>query len=105
MRYSLNPIWLLLLYSIAGYNPQEIADICAWPVNTVTKRIRQWQIQPPYPTPKGESLRKYVDATRRTKGDAAARRAVAKLIVLMAGPRIRVYRRSPNPCPTNRTIR
>lgn len=86
MRSLLTPLWLVVLYSIAGYGPREVAAIGGWSVKTVTARIKQWQIEPSELTPKGRALRKYIDTIRKLKGNAAARRAVAKLLMEIAGP-------------------
>lgn len=91
MRYPLSPIWLVVLYDIAGYSEAEIAELGDWSLKSIKAGLAEWKIPAYDLTPKGREIRKHIDRIRETQGKTAAMNAIANLLVEIAPP-IRVYR-------------
>lgn len=92
MAYRISPIWLMVLYSIAGFTETEIAELSGWSLKAIERGLKQWEIAPSDNTPKGQDIRRFIETIRVKQGNTAALHAIRKLLEEVAGPPIRVYR-------------
>ena len=46
MRYPFSPLWLVILYSIAGYSAEEVSAIGGWSLKTVASNLKKLQVPP-----------------------------------------------------------
>ena len=84
MRYPFSPLWLVILYSIAGYSAEEVSAIGGWSLKTVASNLKKLQVPPSESDSNGHAIRAYLDLIRESRGNAAALHAISTLLAEVA---------------------